>query len=70
VDWTANGVPFFQDGRGVGPDWHAYLIVNLSVSDGTYHPAPPPRSRRLGWTCQSLSIERDAASEPGLADRP
>ncbi|WP_035844897.1 LamG domain-containing protein [Kitasatospora azatica] len=59
VDWYAGDLPIYQDGRGVGADWHAYLIVNLSVADGTYHPAPshdgPPR---LSWSCLSLQVER------------
>ncbi|GAA1956398.1 beta-glucanase [Kitasatospora viridis] len=62
VDWTVNGATVFQDGQGVGEGWQAYLIVNLSVADGTYHPAPLPTGpRRLSWTCLSLSVERGAA---------
>ncbi|MEU1282924.1 hypothetical protein [Kitasatospora sp. NPDC005856] len=40
VDWYVNGVKVFSDGRGVGANWSAYLILNLSVSAGQYHPAP------------------------------
>ncbi|KJK59924.1 beta-glucanase [Saccharothrix sp. ST-888] len=58
VLWYVNGVLVFSDGRGVGPSWQAYLIVNLSVSDGTYHPRPGPRQRELSWTCHSLSVTR------------
>jgi hypothetical protein len=59
VDWSVNGTTVFQDGAGVGPDWQAYLIVNLSVSDGTYHPAPAPGGpRQLSWSCLGLSVDR------------
>ncbi|MFE5580954.1 hypothetical protein [Kitasatospora sp. NPDC056531] len=30
----------FSDGKGVGANWSAYLILNLSVCAGKYHPAP------------------------------
>ncbi|WP_181799637.1 LamG domain-containing protein [Kitasatospora acidiphila] len=63
VDWSVNGTTVFQDGTGVGPGWQAYLIVNLSVSDGTYHPAPPPGGpRQLSWSCLGLSVDRTPAT--------
>ncbi|MGN7135542.1 hypothetical protein [Streptomyces pseudogriseolus] len=37
VVWSGNGREVFADGRGVGADWCAFLIVNLSVSAGRYH---------------------------------
>lgn len=40
VDWYVNGERVFRDGTGVGDDWSAYLILNLSVCAGQYHPAP------------------------------
>ncbi|MFJ9951611.1 family 16 glycosylhydrolase [Kitasatospora sp. NPDC091207] len=40
VDWYINGAKVFADGKGVGADWSAYLILNLSLSAGQYHPAP------------------------------
>ncbi|MFJ9695174.1 hypothetical protein [Kitasatospora sp. NPDC101183] len=40
VDWYVNGVKVFSDGKGVGANWSAYLILNLSVGAGKYHPAP------------------------------
>lgn len=40
VEWYVNGDRVFSDGTGVGPDWSAYLILNLSLSAGEYHPAP------------------------------
>ncbi|WP_236654250.1 glycoside hydrolase family 16 protein [Streptacidiphilus anmyonensis] len=40
VDWYVGGVKVFSDDTGVGVDWSAYLILNLSVCAGRYHPAP------------------------------
>lgn len=41
VDWYVNGTKVYSDGTGVGSAWGgAYINVNLSLSDGTYHPAP------------------------------
>ncbi|WP_441249118.1 glycoside hydrolase family 16 protein [Kitasatospora sp. McL0602] len=40
VDWYVNGVKVFSDGTGVGTNWSAYLILNLSVGAGQYHPGP------------------------------
>jgi beta-glucanase (GH16 family) len=40
VDWYVDGRRVFRDGTGVGGDWSAYLILNLSLCAGAYHPAP------------------------------
>ncbi|MGY6022720.1 glycoside hydrolase family 16 protein [Streptomyces spinosirectus] len=40
VDWYVNGKKVYSDGHGVGSGFSAYLILNLSVSAGQYHPAP------------------------------
>ncbi|MDH6129499.1 hypothetical protein [Kitasatospora sp. GP82] len=40
VDWYVNGVKVFSDGKGVGTSFSAYIILNLSVDAGTWHPAP------------------------------
>ncbi|GAA1118430.1 hypothetical protein [Kitasatospora arboriphila] len=40
VDWYVNGERVWSDGRGVGQRWSAYLILNLSVVAGKYHPGP------------------------------
>lgn len=40
VDWYVDGRKVYSDGHGVGGDFSAYLILNLSVSAGQYHPAP------------------------------
>lgn len=39
VEWWIDGVKVFT-GTGVPANWSAYLIVNMSVSAGKYHPAP------------------------------
>ncbi|GLW68057.1 hypothetical protein Kpho02_03560 [Kitasatospora phosalacinea] len=39
VDWYVNGTKVFSDGTGVGANWSAYPILNLSLSAGQYHPA-------------------------------
>lgn len=40
VDWYVNGSKVYSDRSGVPASWHAYLILNLSVDAGRYHPAP------------------------------
>ena len=40
VDWYVNGTKVYSDGTGVGANWSAYLILNLSISAGQYHSAP------------------------------
>ncbi|MFH0519520.1 beta-glucanase [Streptomyces sp. M41] len=40
VEWYVNGGLAGRDDAGVGHDWSAYLILNLSVCAGQYHPAP------------------------------
>ncbi|AUG81595.1 hypothetical protein CFP65_6983 [Kitasatospora sp. MMS16-BH015] len=40
VDWYVNGVRVFEDKKGVGANWTAYLILNLSLCSGDFHPAP------------------------------
>ena len=40
VDWYVNGKKVYSDGHGVGSNFSAYLILNLSVCAGQYHPAP------------------------------
>ncbi|MGW4893671.1 beta-glucanase [Kitasatospora sp. NPDC004240] len=68
VDWFANGRLIHADRRGVGQGWHAYLIVNMSVSDGTYHDRPPADGPgRLSWTCHSLTVERPSLTPWGAA---
>ncbi|MFI9275662.1 beta-glucanase [Kitasatospora sp. NPDC052896] len=59
VTWYVNGSQVFADQRGVGTSFSAYLIINMSVSDGTYHPRPDPaHPGGLSWTCHSLTVLR------------
>ncbi|MFF3006098.1 beta-glucanase [Kitasatospora sp. NPDC057940] len=59
VDWYVEDELVYADLHGVGPGWQAYLIVNLSVADGTYHDRPPLQGPdRLSWVCHSLQVER------------
>lgn len=59
VDWYVEDELVYADLHGVGPGWRAYLIVNLSVADGTYHARPPVSGPdRLSWVCHSLQVER------------
>lgn len=64
VVWSVNGVQAFADGRGVGRHWHAFLIVNLSVSAGRYHPAPAPGTTEMAYEVSRLVVRRDASAVP------
>ncbi|MEU5894191.1 beta-glucanase [Streptomyces sp. NPDC047461] len=74
VVWTLNGEQVFADGRGVGSGWRAYLIVNLSVCAGRYHPAPEPDVTEMSYEVRSLTVTRPSGgcSRDGTAggDRP
>ncbi|WP_244256954.1 glycoside hydrolase family 16 protein [Kitasatospora cineracea] len=43
-DWYVNHKLVFSDHTGTGKDWHAFLILNLSVVSGKYHPVPDGRA--------------------------
>ncbi|MER7936287.1 MULTISPECIES: beta-glucanase [unclassified Streptomyces] len=58
VVWTLNGTQVFADGRGVGSGWYAYLIVNLSVCAGRYHPRPDPKTTELSYRVENLTVHR------------
>ncbi|MFG2294878.1 beta-glucanase [Streptomyces sp. NPDC048603] len=58
VTWWVNGKRVFDDRRGVGRRWRAYLIVNLSVSAGRYHPAPEPDCEEMSYEVSSLQVYR------------
>ncbi|MEU1278024.1 beta-glucanase [Streptomyces sp. NPDC005805] len=58
VVWSVNGDRVFADRRGVGRRWRAYLIVNLSVCAGRYHPAPDPDVREMEYTVEYLRVLR------------
>lgn len=58
VDWWLNGRRVFADGRGVGRSWYAYLIVNLSVCAGRYHPPPQPETTEMSYEVSHLVVRR------------
>ena len=58
VVWSVDDVEVFSDGRGVGRTWHAYLIVNLSVSAGRYHPVPDPATQEMAYEVRDLRVFR------------
>jgi hypothetical protein len=62
VEWSVDGTPVFADGRGVGPHWRAWLVVNISVSAGAYgHLPPEPGVNELSWQCTGLTVRRAKA---------
>ncbi|MFE2347460.1 LamG domain-containing protein [Kitasatospora cineracea] len=59
VDWELDGRAVHSDGQGVGPDWRAWIIVNLSVAGGQWgHRRPRANAGRLSWRCQGLTVRR------------
>ncbi|MDK1475853.1 beta-glucanase [Streptomyces sp. 549] len=58
VVWWVNGKRVFADRRGVGRRWRAYLIVNLSVCAGRYHPPPPPEVTEMSFEVAYLRVHR------------
>ncbi|MFJ5775300.1 beta-glucanase [Streptomyces sp. NPDC093094] len=58
VVWRLNGREIFADRLGVGADWRAYLIVNLSVCAGRYHPRPDAAAKELSYEVRSLVVRR------------
>ncbi|MFE7582621.1 beta-glucanase [Streptomyces gardneri] len=60
VVWWLDDVRVFADGRGVGRGWHAYLIVNLSVCAGRYHPGPDADTDEMSYEVRDLRVFRPA----------
>ncbi|WP_329315818.1 MULTISPECIES: beta-glucanase [unclassified Streptomyces] len=58
VVWWVNGNRVFADRSGVGRRWRAYIIVNLSVSAGRYHPAPDPATTEMSYEVSDLRVYR------------
>ncbi|MET9954338.1 beta-glucanase [Streptomyces sp. NPDC006339] len=58
VVWWLDDEEVFADGRGVGRRWHAYLIVNLSISAGRYHPPPDDHTTRMSFEVRDLRVFR------------
>ncbi|MEU6682990.1 hypothetical protein [Streptomyces sp. NPDC046832] len=58
--------------------WHAYLIVNLSMCAGRYHPAPRQGTTEMSYEVSHLLVRRpatvnaaaDATSEAGDQEVP
>ncbi|WP_405550671.1 beta-glucanase [Streptomyces sp. NBC_01171] len=67
VVWWVNGRRVFADRRGTGRHWHAYLIVNLSVCGGRYHPPPRRETSEMSYTVSRLVVRRPNSS---LAAQP
>ncbi|MFS8198457.1 beta-glucanase [Streptomyces sp. CWNU-52B] len=65
VVWWVNGERTFADRRGVRKDWCAYLIVNLSVCAGRYHPSPERGVEEMSYEVEHLVVRR-----PGPVPRP
>ncbi|MFJ8441596.1 beta-glucanase [Kitasatospora griseola] len=66
VVWSVDGREVFADGRGVGADWRAWIIVNLSVSAGQWgHLRPRPDVRRISWQVRGLRVLRNSPSPGG-----
>lgn len=68
VVWWVDGLRAYADGRGVGRGWHAYLIVNLSVCAGRYHPAPGPEVTEISYEVSRLEVRRPGRT--GRVPRP
>ncbi|MEU6868146.1 beta-glucanase [Streptomyces sp. NPDC046876] len=58
VVWWVNGARVYADRSGVGRRWRAYLIVNLSVCAGRYHPAPEPGVSAMSYEVSDLVVYR------------
>ncbi|MFD7439024.1 beta-glucanase [Streptomyces sp. NPDC059861] len=58
VVWWVDGTRAFADGRGVGSQWRACLIVNLSVCAGRYHPPPQDGIEEMAFEVASLVVRR------------
>ncbi|WP_236059741.1 beta-glucanase [Actinacidiphila acididurans] len=62
VSWSVDGTEVFADGRGVGPHWRAWPVVNISVAAGRWgHLPPEPGVDELHWQCTGLEVRRPAA---------
>ncbi|MCQ9133729.1 family 16 glycosylhydrolase [Streptomyces hilarionis] len=70
VVWWVNGTRVFADRQGVGRFWHAYLIVNLSVCAGRYHPPPAPYVKEMSYEVQGLVVRRPATLAQAEDDDP
>lgn len=51
----------FEDHTGVGPNFSAYPVLNLSVNNGRYHRAPPAQTP-ISFAIDSITVYRPAAA--------
>ncbi|WP_309144457.1 beta-glucanase [Streptomyces sp. BR123] len=58
VVWWVNGTRVYADRSGVGRRWRAYIIVNLSVCAGRYHPAPERGVTEMSYQVSDLRVYR------------
>ncbi|MGP3952185.1 beta-glucanase [Streptomyces sp. 7N604] len=58
VIWWVNGIRAHSDVGGVGIDWFAHLIVNLSVCAGKHHPAPEQSVSCMSYKVDHLRVYR------------
>ncbi|WP_330455779.1 family 16 glycosylhydrolase [Streptomyces sp. NBC_00820] len=70
VVWWVNGERVFADHRGTGRSWRAYLIVNLSVCGGRWHPAPDPGTTEMSFQVSGLVVRRPSPGGGEPYDRP
>lgn len=60
--WYVNNVLVFDDNKGVPSNWRANLIVNMSVSDGSSHPAPAGGQTHMQFSVANLKVLRSAGA--------
>jgi hypothetical protein len=60
MDIYVDGQLVWADGRGVGPSWTAWPIVNISVSAGQWHPAPAATQTHMEFKVDSYRVYRAA----------
>lgn len=59
VSWYINGTNVYSDTGGVGSNWSAYLIANLSVeATNQYHPGPDAATTAIVSTIANLAVYR------------
>lgn len=58
VVWFINGQQVWEDGQGVPSYWRAWLIVNLSVCAGQWHPAPLSSQTSMQYAVENLRVWR------------
>lgn len=58
IAWHINGQQVWEDGVGVPSYWRAWLIVNLSVSAGQWHPKPLASQTSMQYAVDNLRVWR------------